>query len=75
MRKLRKLPDDYLEKIFDLLEKSYSLKEISKEFGVTYEHLKRIMSGLYAQYEVKNIYGLIAKKDQVISENPRKNLD
>jgi Mn-dependent DtxR family transcriptional regulator len=72
MRKLRKLPDDYLEQIFDLLQKSYSLKEISKEFGVTYEHLKRIMSRLYTQYEVKNIYGLISKKDQVILENSRK---
>ena len=73
MAKLRKLPNDYLEKLFDLLQKSYSLKEIAKELEVSHIHIKRIMSNFYARYEVSNIRELVEKKDQVILENSRKN--
>jgi Mn-dependent DtxR family transcriptional regulator len=69
MIKLRKLPDDYLEQLFDLLQKSYSLKEIAKELNVSYSHIRRIMCDMYSRYEVDNIRGLVAKKDQVLSDN------
>jgi transposase len=72
MRKKVKLPDDYLEQFFDLLQKSYSLKEIAKELNISYAHIRRIASRFYSQYEVDGISGLVAKKDQVISENSRK---
>lgn len=72
MKKLIKLPDDYLEQFFDLLQKSYSLKEIAKELNISYAHIRRIASRLYAQYNVDGLAGLVAKKEQVILENSRK---
>lgn len=72
MRKLRKLSDDYLEQFFELLQASYSLKEIAKELNVSYIHIRRIVSGFYAQYEVAGLSELVRIKDKVISENSRK---
>lgn len=74
MRKLIKLPDDYLEQFFDLLQKSYSLKEIANELNISYAHIRRIVSRFYAQYEVAGLSELVRIKDKVISENsPKKN--
>jgi hypothetical protein len=67
-RKKRKLPDDYLYQAFDLLSKSYSIKEIAVELGISYAHLLRIFSKLYQEYDVKNLHGLYAIKDKVLKD-------